>query len=641
MSAEVGGQRLPSTAPATDGIVAPEPVMPTLTKRPIDEDVQFISSNPVKRRKDSRHEQPFYNAQPGQIPGCSAHLNAPGVGQATTPTTGREGFPSQLTNEVDSENRGVPFPTMENFTFPNSFPAPYNRPSRASEAVSPKHLPQAIQPHVLGTTSCCQTPPLPTVTLDQISCLDFKAPLNPPAMGMATTNFSPTLTPNQPLSQPDYMQLSPHNTMPFAMYSTGNLLSLPSLSHIVPHANLLTVGTSLTADGPKEHLHSATVSVEAHRKEIDKQATDSITSKLAPATTQATVSTLVRIPKPSGSQHVAQHKPPCRECARARQQQGMNHSLARGGHHHGTVPPLTSFWSSFSPQFGNYGQYPPATASVIPSPMAKTDPMSTCIPASDYANNTTQLPKSTVLGVAGRLTACSVPTQCRPNSTRMGCLSPIHAISNPSAGAPKPYSAAPTLASSTSSSRSGTPALSSTPLAKPASAETTPANTAPQKQPSPEAPPSSSSPTSLATRKRAQNLLVDIAETVEEIFPFEEVARRHGVVQRKVVEALAAVVQVPLLRCTTDKRRAGKLGSERMKEYREARKAWIAKETEAGRLAKGMGANTPAGASGSDGQERDGKEAATSVLTVMELVDLLPPTELPSPLTKDAFIGPW
>lgn len=135
-----------------------------------------------------------------------------------------------------------------------------------------------------------------------------------------------------------------------------------------------------------------------------------------------------------------------------------------------------------------------------------------------------------------------------------------------------------------------------------------------------------------------------MAETVEEIFPFEEVARRHGVLQRKVVEALAAVVQLPLLKCATDKRRAGKLGSERMKEYREARKAWITRETEAGRLAKGAGGSATTGSrddAGSEGQGKEGREAAASAPTAMQLVELLPPGELPAPLTNDAHTGPW
>ncbi|KAK4202855.1 hypothetical protein QBC40DRAFT_346778 [Triangularia verruculosa] len=72
---------------------------------------------------------------------------------------------------------------------------------------------------------------------------------------------------------------------------------------------------------------------------------------------------------------------------------------------------------------------------------------------------------------------------------------------------------------------------------------------------------------SIPTRKRpTQNLQVDIAETAEEIFPYDEVAARHGVTPQKVFDTLSAIVLIPLLRCPTDKRRAGKLAHERGKQ---------------------------------------------------------------------------
>jgi hypothetical protein len=72
-------------------------------------------------------------------------------------------------------------------------------------------------------------------------------------------------------------------------------------------------------------------------------------------------------------------------------------------------------------------------------------------------------------------------------------------------------------------------------------------------------------------KRHAQNLLVDVAETVEAVFPYAEVATRHGVAPSKVAEALAGVVLLPLLRCATDKRRAGQLAQERMREYRDVK----------------------------------------------------------------------
>lgn len=76
-------------------------------------------------------------------------------------------------------------------------------------------------------------------------------------------------------------------------------------------------------------------------------------------------------------------------------------------------------------------------------------------------------------------------------------------------------------------------------------------------------------------RKPSPNLVVDVAEMCQERFPFLEVAERHRVSVEKVVDVFAAIIKVPLLRCPTDRRRAGKLATARMKEYGQARKSMM------------------------------------------------------------------
>ncbi|KAI1179398.1 hypothetical protein F4777DRAFT_474456 [Nemania sp. FL0916] len=73
-------------------------------------------------------------------------------------------------------------------------------------------------------------------------------------------------------------------------------------------------------------------------------------------------------------------------------------------------------------------------------------------------------------------------------------------------------------------------------------------------------------------RKPSPNLIVDVAETCQEKFPFEEVAKRHNVTVDKVFEVFAAIIKVPLLRCPTDRRRPGRLATTRIKEYNKAKK---------------------------------------------------------------------
>lgn len=83
-----------------------------------------------------------------------------------------------------------------------------------------------------------------------------------------------------------------------------------------------------------------------------------------------------------------------------------------------------------------------------------------------------------------------------------------------------------------------------------------------------------------STQTNGKHLIVDIADTCVDLFPFEEVAQRHDQPVQKIRDIFEAVVQVPLLRCSTDKRRAGKLGTAKVKEYSQAKKEVTSKHGE-------------------------------------------------------------
>ncbi|PMD25788.1 hypothetical protein NA56DRAFT_655219 [Hyaloscypha hepaticicola] len=85
--------------------------------------------------------------------------------------------------------------------------------------------------------------------------------------------------------------------------------------------------------------------------------------------------------------------------------------------------------------------------------------------------------------------------------------------------------------------------------------------------------------------KHSPNLVVDIAETCQDLFPFAEVADRHSVPIKKVFDTFSAIIQLPLLGNADDRRRHGSLGKQRMREYRDARKA-MEKAQEAERKAQ-------------------------------------------------------
>ncbi|OHX00864.1 hypothetical protein CSPAE12_00442 [Colletotrichum incanum] len=86
----------------------------------------------------------------------------------------------------------------------------------------------------------------------------------------------------------------------------------------------------------------------------------------------------------------------------------------------------------------------------------------------------------------------------------------------------------------------------------------------------------------LDTQLTTKHIIVDIADTCLNVFPFAEVAKRHNQPEQKVRDIFSAVIQVPLLRCPTDKRRAGKLGTVRVKEFNQAKKEVQAQQGNAG-----------------------------------------------------------
>ncbi|KAK4151102.1 hypothetical protein C8A00DRAFT_36270 [Chaetomidium leptoderma] len=227
----------------------------TLVKRPANDEIEFISSNPVKKRRlteqksDSIAPGPMAPPPPPQtsvpkqqqtppsprIPPTDRRRSLCGIGHVKVPVPG-----STL------ENRGASLPALEDFLFPQSFPPIPNQPSRLSVAISPKQLPQAFPvPHGTNSNTIQPLPPAPSaapqnsVSLDQISCLDFNGvPTNTPGFdlnqifsadggimggfGMCNTGAPSLGMGNTPLNP-----MNTQNAIPFTMYSTGNIMATP------------------------------------------------------------------------------------------------------------------------------------------------------------------------------------------------------------------------------------------------------------------------------------------------------------------------------------------------------------------------------------------------------------------------------
>ncbi|KAK4125510.1 hypothetical protein N657DRAFT_642238 [Parathielavia appendiculata] len=222
-----------------------------LIKRPVaDDDIQFISSNPVKKRRMTE-QKPAQTTESSmapppaptvkrltptteQIPSVDRSRSLCGIGQAKGPVA-----------DAMLETRGTSLPVLENFAFPKSFPPLPNQPSRLSVAISPRQLPQAFTtPSEVDAHANQPAPPAPdpaaqdSITLDQISCLDFNGlPLNTPGfdmsqifsadggiMGGLGSNSTGASAPAPPAP---LNALNAQNTIPFTMYSTGNIVTLP------------------------------------------------------------------------------------------------------------------------------------------------------------------------------------------------------------------------------------------------------------------------------------------------------------------------------------------------------------------------------------------------------------------------------
>jgi hypothetical protein len=243
-------------------------------RSPADDELQFISSNPIKKRR-------LTEQNPAQM--ASGSMSPPPPPRQQTPSQTTLGDRPRSLCDIGQtkatipkpipEIRGASLPVLEGFAFPQSFPVPTGQSSRLSEAISPKQLPQPFPVRCEAETNENQPPglqpaatpaPQHSVTLDQISCLDFNGvPTNTPGfdmshifssdggilealgMGMGTSAPPPALA--DAINPP-----STHNAIPFTMYSTGNLMTMPPIHG----GNQLPVPF---ASGPMQHhgVHSS------------------------------------------------------------------------------------------------------------------------------------------------------------------------------------------------------------------------------------------------------------------------------------------------------------------------------------------------------------------------------------------------
>ncbi|KAI0870790.1 hypothetical protein GGS24DRAFT_90216 [Hypoxylon argillaceum] len=513
------GQVTPGLSHGRDQDRAYQHLLPhaaTPSKRPIskegggdedDDDIQFISEKPVKRRRVSEKQPVLPMSQQPMIPFAAAMATAAIVPNMLATamelsnsdlkdterrlSTGMVGLPSDIhAMELTYALRGVSMPVLEKFVLNQPFRKP--RPPSPPE-LSPKQLPSTIPPAIHKVQSSRHTP----------GAFGFAKSSTPSVFSPSPSHLTgqagkPVMTPNLE-----------------TRLDTGRINASGTPANPKSHATLASpscnksVGSKSTAMPPPRPLPCPEAS---HH---------------APCLGGSLVSSENHQRHNSSSQ-----KQPCQVCSRLRHQaqfsrpQGLPMVKAPLSH---LVPQLhchSSYGQHLHPQMmamptGNVHQFGPNFASVM-MPISG----SSFMPLTPHPQ-----PQPLLQQVTPQQKKGTEEDQQPPSEQSRKPESPQKP---PQKHQPKSIAASPSVA------------------------------------PSPIKPPASLiQPT---YRKPSPNLIVDVAETCQEKFPFEQVAKRHNVPVDKVFDVFAAIIQVPLLRCPTDRRRPGRLATARIKEYNRAKK---------------------------------------------------------------------
>ncbi|KAI0971512.1 hypothetical protein F4678DRAFT_87006 [Xylaria arbuscula] len=487
----------------------------TPSKRQVDQeddDIQFISEKPVKRRRVSEKRPTMPVAEQLTVPTTAAASTtaAPCVVPNLSTTaiqmpegdlrdterrlsTGMVGLPHDMQAvALTYALRGVSMPGLESFVLDQPLRKP--RPPSPPE-LSPKQLPSAISPaavDVLGNRNApeafdSEKLPGSHVLGESFSQTLWKA-------------HTPMLTPNSVKGSPDTQQIHASQT---SMHSGSQ--TNPTSSSLDKNAGSNSIPMLPPAPLPYSQA-----------------------SHHAPCSGSS--------PTPSENHHHHHHsnsahsqKQPCQVCSQLRRQAQL--SRAQG------LPVVnTTFPSHFVPQLhchASYGQHihHPMMAMPMGSNMHQFGP--------NYAPVMMPTSSNAFVSVPSHTPPQHLPQQMTPQQPKETEKDNQHASERSSKAQSQPNQAKNAAVSSNAVS-------------------------------SPVKPPTSLIKSNY--RKPSPNLIVDVAETCQEKFPFEEVAKRHNVPVDKVFDVFAAIIQVPLLRCPTDRRRAGRLATARVKEYNKTKK---------------------------------------------------------------------
>lgn len=603
------------------------------SKRKPEEEVQFVSSKPVKKvrgSKDSPAEAHPTVDQTDTSRVCPPHGDAHPVNTAShvapsLPT-------SQPLHELSNFNRGASLPSMENYVFPPPLDAVPSQTSRSSPILSPKQLPQAIPSSQTDNQMDPSTP---------LNSNDAKLPAwcnvswTPPSMPPQSTSMNVLMTPNQSMMTP-YVQPS-----------------VPELSALV-HGEKQKSRTSEKLTNPP-HCHEP---VNQPRKDLDTESTHNsqqFPREKVPESAQASLPSGPQIswqpaqpasqippgPIPYIQSSVQQHvgnssgygvanvhplppKPPCFACEQMRQQ--ALHNKAAMYPVGGNTPHGNHGWHGPEVAHGNH----PAHMQPMPFPAAGFGMSPNMIqnhshrPQHIYHGQvpmgygmtpvSTQGPYPTTVQRAFPVADMSASESVPGVSSHKVTTNPQLSVS------PGSSAVSPTERNQHTQAQGA----SSRPLAKQPSPAVAPS-------PTPAAAATPRPPTPPPSESHSPNLIVDIAETCEALFPWDEVAERHNVPRQKVLDTFAAIIQLPLIRCTTDKKRHARLATNRLKDYTRGKNLM-------NMASPGSTATKATAQPKSDATEN--QDERTVLPGVVELANSMAPVTFPSALAQK-YPGTW
>lgn len=626
--------------------VAPFPNMETTlasrAKRGPEDDVQFVAAHPVKKFRDDGEQSQTVDQQAIGVASLTCQNSSSPLSHAGVSASPPLGRPT----------RGSSLPTMDNFTFPPLNSEIPSQTSQSSPLLSPRQLPPLAMPnHAHATTEMPAAGSIPqakAIVPWQMPCLPPNlVPSNQSTSSSQSAGFVPFQPPlceqSQAVREQDESRQSSGVTKEPGLswahqdnvgcqgQETSQNPGFPAIREVPgaePHQSKSPHDASKQAEQPPAHgvVPSSSSSEAQSGLQLSAPTTKEAGSEAHSQEALDGANTQLSHPQPPPP------KAPCLACEQSRQ-----HNMFIPGHGHLTGHQPQSPYPWYVPGATQQHMHMGTGYNMAANASQNIQPRAHPTPAS-------HAPLGYIL--PPHVQSQMPMTLARPfASAGMSGSESLQSILLQNQGQQVPPGQQVPHLSSTYSQQMTQPQYMQSqlhpfhqPLVLPRSflapslvAPTQTAAAPPQPSPTPSI---ARAPTPPEPREHSPNLIVDIAETCEDSFPWEEVAQRHNVSRQKVVETFSAVVQLPLLRCTTDKRRHGNLATSRLRQYTKAKR-----DVEAAKASSSTSQPSPTATSAASSQAQSHGDRAI-LPVVWEMANTMAPLGLP-PAIANGLAGAW